>query len=833
MFRRRDVATAGTPLALALALVLLAGCGPNDDWKVSLSPYPNHFGPDHPMYAPQPHRDHPLSLALSADGAKLYVTLQGFEDEPGHEIAVVDTAGERVLRRIEVGSSPTGIELHPGGRFLVVTNRFSNWASVVDTVDDEVVLDIPVPFYTTEIVFSPDGQRAWLTNRWKDSVLRWDLDVDADRFRVTGDDYSSIPLDLPMGIPVGQNPRDLALSADGSRLFVASVTGVSLSVIDTASEVELRRVNLNSPVADVAVAGAYVYVTHIGSGSQHRPDEGRDTNGDGLPGDGTANVMFQDLQNEIEVFDFGLDRVVDYTSDSICCKDFRDVDPDLPDRGLSLHPPDTWPPSRAGYLPPRERWIVACALPEQMALRETTLMVVCSGSNEVQTFDVGPGGDLTPREVAGGLYRTGMNPYDAVFTADGRKAYVAERLGEHVTVLDLDKGPTAPLRRILVGDVSGGEFPATDAEIGEAINFVTAPFTVDGDQVCAACHREGDNIAKLAAMPLQGSAPVVPGLGFTWGTRFPPAYRGAFDTRPWFFETAMDETNFFPVLNEFNRKENFCCEQLDYLVWDLYPTADACLADTTLEGCNHVLDCSNDPPPECDLRPYGSPFLARNEAFLDAAVRLFGVDHTFGDGLYVERPGPGGELVREGIPIDFNGATRALGLFLLANPRFLPNPNASLDLPAARRGRVIYESPSVGCNNCHPLPLTTVSNDFNPFGVPLRFPAVITPRLGPGGENVDVITDGFLQTFPDAEQDAAGIRFGVPQLRGIWDRANLFFHDARARGLREALATPGHPALLPGEIGRNETFGMRDTHGATSGLTAGEMEDLIAFLLTL
>ncbi len=95
------------------------------------------------------------------------------------------------------------------------------------------------------------------------------------------------------------------------------------------------------------------------------------------------------------------------------------------------------------------------------------------------------------------------------------------------------------------------------------------------------------------------------------------------------------------------------------------------------------------------------------------------------------------------------------------------------------------------------------------------------------------MTPGFLQTFPEAQQDQGGVRFGVPQLRGIWDRAQGFFHDGRAPSLREALATPGHPGLRPGERGFNETDGMPDTHGATSTLSAEELDDLVAFLLTL
>ncbi|MFO0568519.1 MAG: YncE family protein [Polyangiaceae bacterium] len=812
---------------LLLVALFAVGCSDGEERapeKRSLSPYPNPFGAEEPLYAPQPRRQHPLELALDRDGDKLYVTLQGVEDEPGHQVAVVDTASERLLQKIEVGSGPTGLALHPGGRFLVVTNRFSNFASVIDTAKDEVVREVSVPWYTIDVAFTPDGKRAYFTNRWKDSVLYWDLEV-GESFRVVGDNYRDARPEDRVGIPVGDNPRDLALSPDGSRLFVASLTGLTLSVIDTQKDVELERVELFSPPGDVVASDGFVFVTHTGRGSQHRPDEGFDTDGDGKPGDGTANVMFQDLQNEIAVLDHDGKLLWNYTSDTTCCRDYRDVDPDHPEKGAALPPPDSWPASRIAYLAPKDTWLVACALPEQMHVSGSDLLVACSGSNEVQAFRVGKDGKLSTEQSAGKLFRTGMNPYGVVAHPDGKRAFAAERLGEYVSVLDLEAGPGTE-RRILVGDVRDGEFPASDAEIGEGINFVTAGFTVDGDQTCAHCHREGNNIAKPVAMPLQTDP--------AFGSRMVMAYRGAFDTRPWFFETAMDESNFFPVINEFSRKENFCCEELDPLIWKKYPSVTECQLDPKKPGCNHVLDCRDDPPPECKARTYGSPHGLRNAHFKDAAKRIFGRDYSFGDGLFQEYTDATGQTVREGIALDFSGVTRALGLLLLQRPRFLPNPNQALDLPAARRGHDVYTSPQTGCNTCHPLPLTTVSATFNPSEVPLRFPPVVTPTLNPNtGKVADTITQGFVQTFPLAVQNEAGIHFGVPQLRGVWDRARRFYHDGRARSLREALATPGHPSLAPGEVGHNETRGMRDTHGATGHLSAEQLSDLIAFLEAL
>ncbi|MBZ0120807.1 MAG: hypothetical protein K8H88_27685, partial [Sandaracinaceae bacterium] len=151
-------------------------------------------------------------------------------------------------------------------------------------------------------------------------------------------------------------------------------------------------------------------------------------------------------------------------------------------------------------------------------------------------------------------------------------------------------------------------------------------------------------------------------------------------------------------------------------------------------------------------------------------------------------------------------------------------------------GEALFSSRRTGCSTCHPLPVTstalaTAMGDDAPG--PLTFGYVVSPLRHPEtGADVDRITAGFMQTFPTARQTEGGLRVGVTQLRGAWDRVTLL-HHGQARNLREALATPGHAALREGERGFNELDGQPDTHGATSGLSAEELEALIAYLETL
>ncbi len=131
-----------------------------------------------PFPEPQPHRDHPYGLAVTPDGTKLYVALAGNEAEPGSEVAVFDVATRQVTGRVQVGSMPTYLGMHPSGAFVVVINRFSNYASVISTATDAVVSEIPLDFYCMEMAWSADGRRAWVSNRYLDQVLVLELDPD-------------------------------------------------------------------------------------------------------------------------------------------------------------------------------------------------------------------------------------------------------------------------------------------------------------------------------------------------------------------------------------------------------------------------------------------------------------------------------------------------------------------------------------------------------------------------------------------------------------------------------------------------------------------------------
>ncbi|MDQ8202095.1 hypothetical protein [Pelagicoccus sp. SDUM812003] len=155
-------------------------------------------GNPNPNPEPQPRRDHPSDVALSQDGSKAYLTLQGSEYEPGSEIAVVDIAQRRVIKRIPIqgpstqdaASSPIRLIEHPDERYLLVVNRFSNFAAVLDTQSDRFVDEIALDYYCQDGSFSKDGETLYLANRYLDQVFLVDAKASASdieaRMRVLG-----------------------------------------------------------------------------------------------------------------------------------------------------------------------------------------------------------------------------------------------------------------------------------------------------------------------------------------------------------------------------------------------------------------------------------------------------------------------------------------------------------------------------------------------------------------------------------------------------------------------------------------------------------------------
>jgi YVTN family beta-propeller protein len=90
-----------------------------------------------PISLGKPGEIKPMGLALSPDGAKLYVTTGR-----GHMVFVVDTATNKPVGSFEVGQRPWGIGLTADGKTLITANGPSNDVSIVDAAAQTVTKKI-------------------------------------------------------------------------------------------------------------------------------------------------------------------------------------------------------------------------------------------------------------------------------------------------------------------------------------------------------------------------------------------------------------------------------------------------------------------------------------------------------------------------------------------------------------------------------------------------------------------------------------------------------------------------------------------------------------------
>ncbi len=151
---------------------------------------------------------------------------------------------------------------------------------------------------------------------------------------------------------------------------------------------------------------------------------------------------------------------------------------------------------------------------------------------------------------------------------------------------------------------------------------------------------------------------------------------------------------------------------------------------------------------------------------------------------------------KAGLSADLDALAAYVGS-LASEPRS-PHRTAQGELgPEAEAGRLLFESPTLGCTTCHSGPRLTDSAFIDP-GVPLLHDV---GTLGPGsGQRLGEPLTGL----------------DTPSLHGLW-RAPPYLHDGSAPDLEAVLTT------------RNS----KDLHGVTSMLTADERDSLIAYLLCL
>jgi len=218
-------------------------------------------------------------LTLSPDGKLIYCThiypnAGAFRSTPRSEITVIDTSTQTVVERKRLDNVAGVFHLatsNDGKLGVVAQLRPKNliplahvehgWAFgdslSVFGPDVQGIIQIPLDeldrCYALPwgVAFTPDNTKIFLTTAGAQSVTVIDvsrlLRTLRTRRQPFGNDLSASAEYVSSRIDVGHNPRGIALSPDGKRLYVANRLDDTLSVIDTGSEKVVSTIDLGGP----------------------------------------------------------------------------------------------------------------------------------------------------------------------------------------------------------------------------------------------------------------------------------------------------------------------------------------------------------------------------------------------------------------------------------------------------------------------------------------------------------------------------------------------------------------------------------------------------------
>ncbi len=365
----------------------------------------------------------PPVTALEDAGRYLYVPNRASAD-----VAVIDTASDKVVARIRVGNVPHQVIVSTKLGKLVASNTADDTISIVDLATLETEATLMLDAEPEHMEISPDGALVAVGNIGAGTVSLVSLAENRELARVDGL-YA---------------PHNLTFGADGALLYVANLGASHVSVIDVAT----ARIIDEIPVADAPMLAAVA----AGGGED-----------------------FQGLLNVTATLDGRLGFAAHGESDLLAVLDLR-ARTRLKSITLGDRPWRAFASADGRYMlvpnnGDRTVSVVSTATLEVVATLPgaagmtgvnsdtsgTTAFVISRGENKLVVLD------LATMEKAGEIALP-STPETGVVTPDGAKLYVALSGSDQVAVID-----TRTRRLVkLIDDVGDGPWGATMAG---AINY--------------------------------------------------------------------------------------------------------------------------------------------------------------------------------------------------------------------------------------------------------------------------------------------------------------------------------------------------------------------------
>lgn len=173
---------------------------------------------------PQPH-----GLAATADGRQMFLTIENTAGDEG-ELVWFDPVADRVTRRMKIGPRPNQLACTPDGKLAYVPCDDATWW-VIDTVKGAVITRIATGGRPHNTLCSPDGKHMYLGPKGSYHVLI----ADTATHKLIGE------------IPLSDAPRPIAISKDEKRLYANVDTLIGFEVADIPRHRVIYRVEAEVP----------------------------------------------------------------------------------------------------------------------------------------------------------------------------------------------------------------------------------------------------------------------------------------------------------------------------------------------------------------------------------------------------------------------------------------------------------------------------------------------------------------------------------------------------------------------------------------------------------
>lgn len=301
----------------------------------------------------------------------------------GCSMDVVDLVDGRVIGQVGTGAGPRHLAFSPDGHYAYAIDYYGSSLSVIDTTSNATVASIPTGPEPNYPQTSADGRVVFVVNSGTDTVT---VAQAIAPFRVLG------------SITVGKHPFDLALTPDGRTLVVANAGDDTVSFIDTATRTVTATTSIHPPPPAAAPA----------------TDPAKQKTNIRVSDDGRFAWVGDQMGSTFSVLDMSSRRLVAVLPAASGADIYTEITHG-PARGHAI--------TTARYGP----FLDDVSTDPPALLGQIASAPNCPDARQCAsvTGDTGP---------------SGVGSHEAVLNPDATRAYVSDRPGAAVSVLDLTSG---------------------------------------------------------------------------------------------------------------------------------------------------------------------------------------------------------------------------------------------------------------------------------------------------------------------------------------------------------------------------------------------------------